>query len=166
MLGNRIFSAWWLLLSVFSLFLSSMVQAETYTSGHGALQLWDDQAKANLPEWIRYWLLFMLAVFACGLLFVWRHVEARWLVGGVIAGLLFSRFAVPALDLAPLSGLVALVHLVFWSPALFFMLKNRPFVGGLSLYGSWAALATGCILFSFVFDIRDAAIYVWHLMAG
>lgn len=148
------------------LLVSAMTHAADYSSGHGALQLWDDEAKANLPQWIKLWLMFMLLVFASGLLFVWRHMEARWVVGGVIAGLLFSRFAVPALGLVPLSGLVALVHLIFWSPALFLLIKNRPFAKGWSAYAVWSGLATFCIVFSFVFDVRDAAIYLWHMLLG
>lgn len=149
-----------------SLLLPAAAIAADYSSGHQALQVWDAEAQANMPQWIKYWLLGMVSVFALGLLFVWRHVEARWLVGGFIAGLLFSKFAIPALGLMPLSGLVALIHLVFWSPALFFMLKNRPFMQGFSPYACWAAVATGCILFSFIFDIRDSVIYLAHILGA
>ena len=140
--------------------------AADYSSGHQALQIWDDQAKANMPTWVFYWLISMASVFACGLFFIKRHVEARWLVGGFVLGLFFSRFAIPALGLVPLSGLVALVHLVFWSPALYLMLKNRPFIKVKGIYSIWSAMATFCICFSFVFDIRDAAIYLSHVLIG
>lgn len=153
-------------LTIVFLFLPAVVSADDYSSGHQALQVWDDEAQANMPEWIKYWLLGMVSVFALGLLFVWRHIEARWLVGGFVAGLLFSKFAVPALGLVPLSGLVALIHVVFWSPALYLMLKNRPFMKGFSAYACWSGLATACIVFSFVFDIRDSVIYLLHLLAG
>jgi hypothetical protein len=148
---------------VFIFLIAASAQANQYTSGHSALGIWDAQAQANLPQWIKIWLVTMLSVFASGLLFVWKHVEARWVVGGVFGALAFVKYGVPALGLVPLSGLVALVHLLFWSPALFLLLKNHPFMQGWSAYGIWSALATACILFSFLFDIRDAAIYLAHL---
>lgn len=148
----------------FIFLISAFSYAESYSSGHNALGVWDAEAQANMPQWIKVWLLFMISTFAAGLLFVWKHMEARWLVGGVIAALVFSKFGIPALGWVPLSGLVATVHLVFWSPALFLMLKNRPFMQGWTFYNTWAGLATVCILFSFVFDIRDSVIYMAHLL--
>jgi hypothetical protein len=144
--------------------IATFTHADSYSSGHNALGVWDAEAQANMPQWIKVWLMFMISVFAAGLLFVWKHMEARWLVGGVIGALVFSKAGIPALGWVPLSGLVATIHLMFWSPALFFMLKNRPFMQGWSFYNAWAGLTTACILFSFVFDIRDSAIYIAHLL--
>ena len=97
-------------------------------------------------------------------IFVKNHVEARWLTGGFVAGILFSKLVLPEFDVVPLSGLSSLVHVVFWTPALVLLFKNRPFTKGLSVYNLWAGLATACILFSFVFDIKDAFIYVAHIL--
>lgn len=135
-----------------------------YPAGNGALELWNSQGIANSPKWVQYWLVIMMSSFAFGLLFVWQHVEARWVVGGVILGLLFSKFILEPIGLQPLSGLVALVHLIFWSPALYLLLKNRPFSKGFSIYAIWSAWIVAVILFSFLFDIRDAAIYLDYMM--
>lgn len=148
------------LLLVAAMAWSLSVNAQEYSSGHQALQVWDAAAMAGMPLWVKIWLVFMAVVFASGLIFVKKHTEARWLVGGFALGLLFTTFAVPMLGLVPLSGLVALVHLVFWSPALYLMLRNRPFVKYKSIYGLWSGIATACILFSFLFDFRDAYIYL------
>lgn len=147
---------------ILGMVLAITVHANDYVSGHQALQVWDADAQENLPQWIKIWLLSMMLVFAAGLLFVWRHVEARWLVAGVVLGLLFSKFALPVLGWVPLSGLVALIHLVFWSPALYMMLKNRPFMKELSPYAVWSGLATACIIFSFIFDVRDSIKYLMY----
>ena len=149
-----------------TLFTPITTMAADYSSGHQALEVWDAEAQANLPQWIKYWLLTMASVFLLGLLFVRHHIEARWLVGGFLSGLLFSKFVIPAVGLVPLSGLVALIHLVFWSPALYFMLKNRPFMQNFSIYACWSGVATACILFSFIFDIRDSAIYALYVIGG
>lgn len=135
-----------------------------YESGHTALEIWDAEGQANAPQWVQIWLMIMLASFALGLLFVWKRVEARWVVGGFITAILISRLGIPAIGIVKLSGLVALVHLIFWSPALYLLLKNRPFMSERSLYAVWSGLITAVILFSFIFDIRDAAIYLDHVM--
>ena len=152
-----------LFLALLSLAIPAFAAAP-YEPGHAALQLWNAEGQARAPQWVQTWLMIMLASFALGLLFVWKRVEARWVVGGFILGLLVSRFGIPALGIAKLSGLVALVHLVFWMPGLWLMLKNRPFLNERSLYALWSALITGVILFSFLFDIRDAAIYIDHIL--
>ncbi len=140
-------------------------QAATgYEPGHSALEVWNAEGQANAPQWVQIWLMIMLASFALGLLFVWKRVEARWVVGGFITSLLVSGFVIPALGLVSLSGLIALMHLIFWSPALYLLLKNRPFSKDRSFYALWSGLITAVILFSFIFDIRDAAIYLDHVM--
>lgn len=151
--------------SFLCLILSTAAQAATgYESGHTALEIWDAEGQANAPQWVQIWLMIMLASFALGLLFVWKRVEARWVVGGFITAILISRLGIPAMGIVKLSGLVALVHLIFWSPALYLLLKNRPFMHERSLYAIWSGLITAVILFSFIFDIRDAAIYLDHVM--
>ncbi|WP_109354505.1 hypothetical protein [Sphingorhabdus sp. EL138] len=153
----------WVLLGFGLIAATSAQAAAGYPSGHTALEVWDADGQANAPQWVQVWLMIMLASFALGLLFVWKRVEARWVVGGFITSLLVSGFAIPTLGLVPLSGLIALMHLIFWSPALYLLLKNRPFMKERSLYGFWTGLITAVILFSFIFDIRDAAIYLDHM---
>lgn len=138
--------------------------AGAYEPGNQALQLWNDEGIANSPQWVQTWLMIMLGSFALGLLFVWKRVEARWVVGGFIAAILISRLGIPALGIVKLSGLVALVHLIFWSPGLYLMLKNRPFLKERSLYAIWSGLITAVILFSFIFDIRDGVIYLDYIL--
>ena len=148
----------------FTMCFSLSILAQEYSSGHTALDLWDEEAQGNLPQWITIWLGFMSVVFISGIIFVKNHIEARWLVGGFVAGILFSKLVIPEFGLVPLSGLTSLVHVVFWTPALVVLVKHRPFTKGLSTYNVWAGLATGCILFSFVFDIKDAFIYLNHML--
>jgi hypothetical protein len=99
-----------------------------------------------------------------GILFLTNHTPARWLIGGFVAGILFSQIAFPMFDLLPLSGLIALVHVVFWSPGLYKLIKERAFLGPLSAYSVWAGWIILVVLFSFIFDIRDAAIYLNHML--
>lgn len=143
--------------------ISAMAQ-DSIAAGNGALELWNAQGIANSPKWVQYWLVIMMGSFAFGLLFVWKRIEARFVVGGLVIGLLFSKFILEQLvGLAPLSGLVALMHLIFWSPALYLLLRNRPFLREKNFYGYWSGWITLVIIFSFIFDIRDAAIYLDYM---
>ncbi len=137
--------------------------AQPYDHGSGALQIFDAEGQANAPRWVRIWILIMASTFALGLIFVWWRVEARWAVGGMIALLLSFVVIRQFTDIAFLSGLIALLHLVFWSPALYLLLTRRPFLKERSIYAVWSGAMAFVILFSFVFDIRDAAIYVDHI---
>lgn len=151
----------------FSLLISAstpLAQAAEYAPGNGALELWNVQAMQNLPLWLTVWLGIMAVSFALGLFFVRRHPIARWVVGGFILGIVFSGPIASAMGIIPLSGFVALVHVVCWSPALYQLLSKRPFLNGKSAFAIWSGLITAVILFSFIFDIRDAFIYLGHIL--
>jgi len=153
-----------ILLSLACLFFGQSAIATEYQHGHAALEIWGPKGVANSPEWVQIWLKVMLFSFAGSLIFIWKHIEARWVLGGFAVGMLISRFIIPELSLIKLSGLVALIHVICWSPSLFFLLKNRPFTKGISAYAIWSGWITLVILFSFLFDIRDAAIYINHVI--
>ena len=138
--------------------------SQPYQSGHQPLELWDEAGRASAPQWVMMWLNVLMAVFALGLLFVWRRVEARWAVGGFIAMIPAMLLLTNVLEVPPLSGLFSLLHIVFWSPALYLLLTRRPFLRERSLYALWSVAITAVILFSFVFDIPDALIYLDHIM--
>jgi hypothetical protein len=138
--------------------------AQPYESGHQPLELWDNAARTSMPLWVSIWLGIMMTTFALGLFFVYRHAEARWVVGGFIGMILVTVATGRVLGLAPLSGLFSLVHIICWSPALYILVTRRPFLQGRSLYALWSGAITACIIFSFIFDIPDAAIYLDHML--
>lgn len=138
--------------------------AQPYQSGHQPLELWDEVGRASMPRWVGIWLAILMSTFALGLLFVWRHVEARWVVGGFVAMMVVTVASGRVFGLLPLSGLFSLVHLICWSPALYVLLTRRPFLKERSLYALWSGAITAVIIFSFIFDIPDAAIYLDHML--
>ena len=152
-------------LLLFSIVISAPALAQTFEPGHKALQLWNAEAMDRVPPAVEIWLYFMMAVLVTGLLFVWRHRGARWIVLGTVGIVLSFGFLVPALGMTPFTGLAALTHLIFWSPGLYILLRDKPFLTGVSPYAIWSGLATFMIVVSFFFDIRDAAIYLDY-MAG
>jgi len=143
--------------------------AQEYEVGHNALQIWNDEAQANVPPAVRYWLFAMLGTFALGLFFVWHRPIARFAVLGFIASLFLSDPIAQALELTVadgqvLSGYVSLMHVIFWSPALYLLLTRRPFFSEFSLFGAWSVAITAVILISFYFDVPGAAIYIDHVV--
>ncbi|MEO0615734.1 MAG: hypothetical protein AAFY69_06320 [Pseudomonadota bacterium] len=157
-----------LTISVFALALvaadsDAIAVSGEYVSGHGALELWDEAARDNVPVWLRVWLRFLILTFAAGLFFVRSRKEARWAVGGLVGVIATATMSQAWTDIVPLSGFIALLHIVFWSPVLYLLVTRRPFLKDRSLYGAWSGLLTVVILFSFIFDFRDAAIYLDHV---
>jgi len=155
------------MLLVLSLGVASAVVAQSeqaYPVGSGALEIFDFDSMENVPQWVQVWMNIMMLSFVAGLLFVWKHVIARWVVAGFILGVVVGIGIAPQLGILPLSGFIALIHLIFWSPALYQLLTKRPFMGELSAYSVWTGIITAVILFSFIFDIRDAVIYLGHIL--
>lgn len=149
------------------MFFAGSTNASDYEHGNGALQLFDSEGMKNSPQWVMIWVMFMMASFICGLFFVWNHPIARWVVGGMFAGMAAGLIAGNVIGVqASLSGFIALIHIVFWSPGLYQLLSKRPFMQPTSAFSIWSAVITFVILFSFIFDIRDASIYLMHVFAG
>ena len=138
--------------------------SQEYAVGHEALEIWNMDAMENTPSWVKIWLMIMMANFAFGLFFVWKHPIARWVVGGFIVSILIAEAVPPSLGMVALSGFIALMHVICWSPALYQLLTKRPFLGPLSPFSIWSGLITAVIIFSFVFDIRDSVIYLNHVL--
>jgi hypothetical protein len=137
---------------------------QTYVSGHQPLEIWDNDARKNMPTWVSIWLAILISTFLLSVIFVRRHVEARWALGGFVAMMILSVLSGRLFGLVPLSGLFSVIHLIAWGPVLYVLLTRRPFMQDRSLYAIWSGALTAFILFSFVFDIPDAAIYLDHML--
>ena len=153
-------------LSASMMLAPAVAGAQAYEAGNGALQLWGPEGIANSPLWVQYWLYVMMATFLIGLIFsFFGRLEAIALSLGVLISVFGGEFLAGQMGWAYLSGYVALAHLICWSPALYLLLMRRTFLKERSLYAAWTGLATAVVLFSFIFDIRDAAIYLDHVLA-
>ena len=141
------------------------VHATEYQKGYRALEIFDAQGMDLTPLWVKIWIVVATACFAAGLLFVRRHTIARWVVGGYIAGFMTLVFSsVFGLVQLKLAGFNALIHIIFWSPSLYLLLINRPFISSkISAFSIWSAVITVVMLFSFVFDIPYALTYLKHI---
>jgi|GEM_PF-2397094 len=136
---------------------------ETHTHGHGALEVFDDQGVKNSPKWVRIWVVILGLSFVVGIFFVKNHMIARWLVGGFLLNMLFSMIIVKGFQIPPISGLLAINHLIFWMPGFIMLLKQRPFMAKPSFFSVWSGVITCVIIFSYIFDIRDTAILLYAI---
>lgn len=158
-----------ILVSVLTIFISlccsmPVYSAEAYAIGTGPLQVFNSEAFSAAPLAAKVWLVFMLSTFFIGLIFVRRHVIARWAVGGLVVSMLTGHTFFALLGLPMLSGAIAIWHIVCWSPALVLLLLKCPFLVAKEnpCYRVWSGVMTIVILISFVFDFRDGWIYIQH----
>jgi len=156
-----------LLVAVSMVIFPQIVRAteEQYTKGHGALEVFSDGGILLSPTWVQIWVPFLLITFVIGVYFAWKHPLARWVVAGFIVSMMIGRIVFELLGLPFLGGSIAIVHLVCWSPLLILLLLKRPYfdTNEPASFRVWSAVLTGVIVFSFIFDIRDAVIYVNHI---
>lgn len=140
--------------------------AAEYPSGHRALEVFDAEGRRATPSWVMGWIVASTLCFAAGLCFVRQHAIARWVVGGYVAG--FSTLVASSVfdtDLLRLSGFNALVHLIFWTPALVQLLSKRPFFSRTPTpFSIWSGVITAVMLFSYVFDVPYALTYLNHVL--
>jgi len=124
--------------------------------------VWTDEARASLPLWVPRWILFMLATFAAGLLFVKDHVAARWMVAAVIVSHLASAFFLFVLGPETLKvGVIAINHVVFWTPAAVYLALKGASRSKAPLYSGWRYWALAVAAFSLLFDFRDASLFLF-----
>ena len=63
-----------------------------------------------------------------------------------------------------LAGQVSLFHIIFWTPGMIMLLRRRSEIQYPKAYGIWATLSLIFYFGSMIFDVRDASIYIQHLL--
>jgi len=124
--------------------------------------VWNEEARAASPLWVQRWIIFMLCTFFAGLLFVRTQIAARWIVASVVVSHLASALVLLLLGPAALTvGVIAINHIVFWTPAAINLAVRGAPTSDAPLYGAWRYLMLAVIAFSLFFDFRDAAIFLF-----
>lgn len=142
----------------------SAAALQQYEYGNLALEIWGAKGRYASPLWVHIWVCFILFMGLTSIPFMRKHTEARWAGGGIlIATVFFSLILLPILPIIQLGGMFAIMHFILWTPGLYLLLKNRPFFKETGLFALWSGAATFTILFSYIFDVRDASIYIPHI---
>ena len=134
-----------------------------YQKGHHALQIFE---MGESPRNLKIWIFASIAWILFGLFFAWHYSIARWVVGCWVAGvmsLVAANYIFKSV-LFRLSGFLALTHVVFWSPSLYMLLTERPFLASdVTPYSIWSGGVTAIFLFSYIFDIPYSFVYLKHV---
>jgi hypothetical protein len=116
---------------------------------------WSGQVEA-VPAWLRIWLMWILfPTFLASFFFLRRSLGARLALGGFVlshAPMMIHLFDVTV-------GVVGLLHVVCWSPALLVLARRRPRVDPKTPYGLWVHAMLFVLAVSLAFDLRDALRY-------
>ena len=128
-----------------------------------ALEEWNAAAREALATPVKVWLGLMMLTNIAAIGFLKNHVAARW----VFAGFVISHglvIAMSAQGMSVLAGQVSLFHIIFWTPGMLILLRYRNEIQYPKAYGMWATLSLIFYFGSMIFDVRDASIYIQHLM--
>ena len=123
---------------------------------------------AVTPKSAMIWMTLLLVWIALGLFFARRQTHARWVVGGFISGFLFLVFSNLVFNRVELQlgGFLSISHLIFWTPALYRLLKDRPFIASpATAFSIWSGIMTLFILISYYFDIQYAITFLDHVFS-
>lgn len=109
---------------------------------------------ANSPTWVVIWVYFMTAILALAIPFSFQYREARWILLGIVLGMIGTLVAYAAFGFTRLTGLG---HIVFWSVTLIYMVtvRGRGHYEK-TLFSKWILLAAFVIGASLMLDVIDA----------
>ena len=109
---------------------------------------------ANSPTWVVIWVYFMTAILALAIPFSFQYREARWILLGIVLGIIGTLVAYAAFGFTRLTGLG---HIVFWSLTLIYMVtvRGRGHYEK-TLFSKWILLAAFVIGASLMLDVIDA----------
>lgn len=146
---------------------SFITYAAEYQHGHQALEIFDAEGMENTPTGAMIWMVVSVVWFTAGLIFVRQHSIARWVVGGFVAGFLSLILTSLISDrvVFQLAGYLSLSHLIFWAPAFYLLLKERPFLSRpTTFYSFWSGGMFVSMIISFWFDIPYAITFIRHVI--
>jgi len=114
------------------------------------------EQRQDLPDWVNLWMNWMSIVFGVGLLFIFHKWGARLAIGMM----LFLNVPASAFitDLTGNIDWISVVHLIFWTPVLYYLLTRDVFgpnANRKSFYGVWAMVMSATMAISLIFDSID-----------
>jgi len=120
---------------------------------------------AQLPPWVKIWMVFQDLIIASSLWFVLWKKEAQVYV---LAPLASHAFLFPVMPMVPIEsltlGFAALSHF-FWIPALIYLVWKWPTVDKNSPFGMWMTVAIAQLAFSLIFDIPQGISFLMSLLS-
>jgi len=104
----------------------------------------------------KIWMDWMMIIFLSSLIFVYRHLSARFIFASLI---LSMPIAIWIFQATKSPHLIGVAHIVVWLPLSLYLVKTE-IVGKIeklkSPYGVYLILLLSTVVISLFFDIRDA----------
>ena len=117
-----------------------------------------DEYAAHGPAWVLYWMYWMGFINFAAIFFVWKKVEARWILAAMIANMVFmGQFLFPTYGYVRLLGLS---HIIFWTPLAIYLFRRNVFQKPKGIYDLYLLAVLITISVSLVFDYIDLARYL------
>ncbi|MGB6043600.1 MAG: hypothetical protein WBF93_10630 [Pirellulales bacterium] len=130
------------------------------------LLIWNNASRTSLPLGLMIWLGFLVLTCLASGFFVARHMSPRWVLGGFIASHVLVVLLFMTKRITMRRGLVSLTHLLCWTPGLVLTIADRQGRAGDVVYEIWSYALMLVISVSFIFDLRDAATYLYCALRG
>lgn len=108
------------------------------------------------PAWLQAWIVWLGLVNTAAVFFL-RHVQARWALaafGG--AAMMMSTL----LELNGFNRLLGLAHVVFWTPLVVYLVRQRPHLGPDARFRAWVTTLLATNITSLAVDYCDVARYL------
>jgi hypothetical protein len=142
------------------------METKTEEGTPNGLLIWNNAARTSLPLGLMIWLGFLVVTCLVAAFFVNRHVPPRWVLGGFIASHVLVVLLSMTKRITMRRGLVSLTHLLCWTPGLVLTIADRQGRAGDVVYEIWSYALMLVISVSFIFDLRDAATYLYYALRG
>ncbi len=127
-----------------------------------ALLPWDNKARTSLSMPLYAWLFLLVSANLASLAFVATHHPPRWVIDGfVVSHVLVVVFA-NVKKFTMRRGTVSLLHLACWSPGWICTIVEIC-SGPSGTYLIWCIWLVATVGISFIFDTRDAVVYLKSL---
>lgn len=107
------------------------------------------------PAWLQAWVYWMMAVNTAAVAFL-RHREARWVLGVWVGNVITMMVLYEWVGYVRLLGLS---HVIWWTPLLVVLYRERARFAGGDAFGWWARLLMVTIAASLVIDYIDVVRY-------
>jgi uncharacterized membrane protein AbrB (regulator of aidB expression) len=116
----------------------------------------DAAINATTSDATKIWMNWMMIILLSSLIFVYRHVSARYIFGSLV---LMMPIAMMIFNITKSPHLIGVAHIILWIPLVIYLVKTE-FIGKLDKlktpYGIYLVFLLATIIISLYFDIRDA----------
>jgi hypothetical protein len=108
------------------------------------------------PLWVQLWVGWMVVVNTACLAFL-RHTAARWVLAAWIGNMITMQ---ALFTLNGFNRLLGLPHVLWWTPLLVYLVRQRPRLAPHTAFSRWVGLLLVTIALSLVIDYIDVARYL------